>query len=180
MYPGGAKNHLVALPDCDIGMTSRDVVVSFAGCCGQRCMAASVLVIVGEQSDDLLNVLVDTAAKLQPGTLPGQVGPIIDVVAKQRYIHIPLTSRHYVYICVLLCIHPLQLAMITSLRSDIFLLICNCLYCRTLSYINQAEKDGCKILVDGRSWAQKPEGFWVGPTVILHTNGTLFSYDLSM
>lgn len=35
---GGAKNHLIALPDCDVGMTTRDIVASFAGCCGQRCM----------------------------------------------------------------------------------------------------------------------------------------------
>ena len=33
---GGAKNHLLALPDCDVGMASKDIVASFAGCCGQR------------------------------------------------------------------------------------------------------------------------------------------------
>merc|ERR1719215_893989 len=46
---GGAKNHLVALPDCEIESASSDIVASFSGCCGQRCMAASVLLLVGEQ-----------------------------------------------------------------------------------------------------------------------------------
>ena len=41
---GGAKNHLIALPDCDIGMTTRDIVASFAGCCGQRCMVRLFIV----------------------------------------------------------------------------------------------------------------------------------------
>ncbi|HYE74125.1 MAG TPA: aldehyde dehydrogenase family protein, partial [Blastocatellia bacterium] len=38
---GGAKNHLVALSDCDVEMAASDVVSSFSGCAGQRCMAAS-------------------------------------------------------------------------------------------------------------------------------------------
>jgi malonate-semialdehyde dehydrogenase (acetylating) / methylmalonate-semialdehyde dehydrogenase len=45
---GGAKNHLIAVPDCDVGMAARDIVASFAGCAGQRCMAASVLILVGK------------------------------------------------------------------------------------------------------------------------------------
>jgi malonate-semialdehyde dehydrogenase (acetylating)/methylmalonate-semialdehyde dehydrogenase len=80
---GGAKNHLVALPDADIGMASRDIVASFAGCCGQRCMAASVLVLVGECSG-LLEEVVNTARTLQRGQGSGQVGPLIDGIAKSR------------------------------------------------------------------------------------------------
>lgn len=80
---GGAKNHLVALPDCDIGMASRDIVASFAGCCGQRCMAASVLVLVGEQPD-LLAEIVRQAAALAPGQKAGQIGPLIDNIAVER------------------------------------------------------------------------------------------------
>jgi malonate-semialdehyde dehydrogenase (acetylating)/methylmalonate-semialdehyde dehydrogenase len=45
---GGAKNHLVALPDCDAESAAHDIVSSFAGAAGQRCMAASVLVLVGD------------------------------------------------------------------------------------------------------------------------------------
>ncbi|CAN0139135.1 unnamed protein product, partial [Hapterophycus canaliculatus] len=36
---GGAENHLVALPDCDYEAAAHDIVASFAGCAGQRCMA---------------------------------------------------------------------------------------------------------------------------------------------
>jgi len=82
---GGAKNHLIALPDCDIGMASRDVVVSFAGCCGQRCMAASALIIVGE-NQALLDEIVKLTAKLEPGQTNGKVGPIIDTISKERTI----------------------------------------------------------------------------------------------
>lgn len=122
---GGAKNHLVALPDCDHGMASRDIVASFAGCCGQRCMAASALILVGD-CGGLLQSVVDTAGKLKAGQNPGEVGPLIDGIAKDR----------------------------------------------VLSYINNAEKDGAKILLDGRSWASKENGYWVGPTIILHSSRT--------
>jgi malonate-semialdehyde dehydrogenase (acetylating) / methylmalonate-semialdehyde dehydrogenase len=44
---GGAKNHLIVLPDADMDLTADDVVRSFCGCTGQRCMAASVLITVG-------------------------------------------------------------------------------------------------------------------------------------
>ena len=40
-----------------------------------------------------------------------------------------------------------------------------------LEYINEAEAAGCKILLDGRSWAtERPTGYWVGPTIIMHTS----------
>lgn len=70
---GGAKNHLVALPDCEPESASQDIVASFAGCCGQRCMAASVLVLVGENLA-LLERVVAKAAALTAGVEPGQVG----------------------------------------------------------------------------------------------------------
>ena len=82
---GGAKNHLIALPDCDVGMASRDVVVSFAGCCGQRCMAASVLIVVGD-NQPLIDEIVNLASKLQPGQENGKVGPIIDGIARDRTV----------------------------------------------------------------------------------------------
>src|SRR5918992_2315849 len=44
---GGAKNHLIVMPDADKEMTSSNVVASMSGCAGQRCMAASVMVAVG-------------------------------------------------------------------------------------------------------------------------------------
>lgn len=69
---GGAKNHLIALPDCEPESASSDIVASFAGCCGQRCMAASVLVLVGE-NPALLEKVVAKAAALTAGVEPGQV-----------------------------------------------------------------------------------------------------------
>lgn len=80
---GGAKNHLVALPDCDTEGAATDIVASFAGCCGQRCMAASVLVLVGD-TGDLLKKVVDKSAALKPGTAAGQVGPVIDKASRDR------------------------------------------------------------------------------------------------
>jgi len=82
---GGAKNHLVALPDANLEQTATDVVASSFGCCGQRCMAASVLLIVDpDDSDTLLKAVVETAGSLKPGTQPGQVGPLIDKAAAER------------------------------------------------------------------------------------------------
>ena len=47
---GGAKNHLIVVPDADLELTAQNVMASFTGCAGQRCMAASVLVAVGDIS----------------------------------------------------------------------------------------------------------------------------------
>ena len=44
---GGAKNHLIVLPDAIPGMTAQNITASMAGCAGQRCMAASAMVAVG-------------------------------------------------------------------------------------------------------------------------------------
>ncbi|KAJ1425025.1 putative methylmalonate semialdehyde dehydrogenase [Ochromonadaceae sp. CCMP2298] len=84
---GGAKNHLLALSDCDVAMASRDIVASFAGCCGQRCMAASVLLLVGgDKESPLLKEVVETARKLVAGQAAGQVGPLIDGLALARVL----------------------------------------------------------------------------------------------
>mmetsp|Transcript_1077 Transcript_1077/g.1927 ORF Transcript_1077/g.1927 Transcript_1077/m.1927 type:complete len:531 (+) Transcript_1077:214-1806(+) len=89
---GGAKNHLVALSDCDLEETARDIVVSSMGCAGQRCMAASVLILVsssngrccGSETEEeqwqkrLLERVIEKAKDIQRGTGPGQMGPVID------------------------------------------------------------------------------------------------------
>lgn len=74
---GGAKNHLIAAPDCQLDMTSTDVVNSFSGCSGQRCMAASVLLLIGSQ-DALVEDIVKKASAITPGSDVGQMGPVID------------------------------------------------------------------------------------------------------
>lgn len=82
---GGAKNHLVVLPDADFDMASKDIVASFAGCAGQRCMAASVLLLVGD-CQALLDQIVEKTKALQRGTDAGQVGAIIDATSRDRIL----------------------------------------------------------------------------------------------
>ncbi|KAG0082989.1 hypothetical protein BGZ93_003932 [Podila epicladia] len=121
---GGAKNHTISAPDCDIELTSTDVVESFSGCSGESCMAPTVLITIGHQQD-LIDKIVSKSEALQPGSLDGQMGPVIDQVSLDN---------------------------ITQ-------------------YINEAEVSGARILVDGRRWTKiHQEGYWIGPTVILHSN----------
>ena len=101
---GGAKNHLIALPDCDVGMTSRDVVASYAGCAGQRCMASSVLLIVGE-SNGLLDEIVSVAGKLQPQSvyrytkaMQSTYGPLLDLaITKVRAVVAPRAATRQLW-----------------------------------------------------------------------------------
>jgi malonate-semialdehyde dehydrogenase (acetylating)/methylmalonate-semialdehyde dehydrogenase len=77
---GGAKNHLLVVPDADEALTVRGVVDSFTGCAGQRCMAASLLVAVGDV-DRIIDKVKATAAALAPGA---GLGAIIDGPALER------------------------------------------------------------------------------------------------
>merc|ERR1719473_1815096 len=60
---GGAKNHLCVLPDADIDMCTSDIMNSFAGSTGQRCMAASVLLTVGKNFPPKFMELLTAKAK---------------------------------------------------------------------------------------------------------------------
>ncbi|KAH9270503.1 hypothetical protein BASA83_007315 [Batrachochytrium salamandrivorans] len=85
---GGAKNHLVAYSDRNLEMASNDIVASFTGCAGQRCMAASVLLTIGPQPD-LLELLVAKSAAFKPGQAKGEVkvmGPVIDAASKSKIL----------------------------------------------------------------------------------------------
>ncbi|MBU8898442.1 methylmalonate-semialdehyde dehydrogenase (CoA acylating) [Corallococcus sp. H22C18031201] len=77
---GSAKNHLIVVPDADPSLTPQAVVDSFTGCAGQRCMAASVLLAVGEVQP-LVDDIVQRAARLELG--PG-MGALIDRGAVDR------------------------------------------------------------------------------------------------
>src|SRR5437868_12354291 len=59
---GGAKNHIIVMPDADPEMTSSNVVASMSGCAGQRCMAASVMMAVGNTDH-----IVERMAKIMRG-----------------------------------------------------------------------------------------------------------------
>ena len=77
---GGAKNHLIVMPDAEPEMTSNNVVASMSGCAGQRCMAASVMMAVGK-SDHIIERMVTIVRAMVPGK---HVGPVISREAKQR------------------------------------------------------------------------------------------------
>jgi malonate-semialdehyde dehydrogenase (acetylating)/methylmalonate-semialdehyde dehydrogenase len=77
---GGAKNHLIVVPDADLQLTAENVVASFTGCAGQRCMAASVLVGVGDV-DPIIEAIVQRARKIALGT---ELGPVISPEAAAR------------------------------------------------------------------------------------------------
>lgn len=115
---GGAKNHLMVLPDAHVAMTASNVTASMSGCAGQRCMAASAMVAVGNV-DPIINQICIEAKKIVPGE---NLGAVISKAAKERIEN----------------------------------------------YISEAEKQGAKILVDGRNTIVKgkEDGFYVGPTVI--------------
>jgi len=77
---GGAKNHLIVMPDAEPDMTSNNVVASMSGCAGQRCMAASVMMAVGATDH-----IVDRMAGIVRGMVPGvHIGPVISKAAKER------------------------------------------------------------------------------------------------
>ncbi|HQY51032.1 MAG TPA: CoA-acylating methylmalonate-semialdehyde dehydrogenase [Ignavibacteria bacterium] len=77
---GGAKNHLIVLPDAHPEMTANNVAASMSGCAGQRCMAASAMVGVGE-IDSIVEKICDEARKIIPGD---NLGSVISKEAKER------------------------------------------------------------------------------------------------
>ncbi|MEP6904741.1 MAG: CoA-acylating methylmalonate-semialdehyde dehydrogenase [Gemmatimonadales bacterium] len=77
---GGAKNHLIVMPDADLEMTSSNVVASMSGCAGQRCMAASVMLAVSD-TDHIIQRMIDYARKVVPGE---NLGPVISAEARDR------------------------------------------------------------------------------------------------
>ncbi len=77
---GGAKNQMIVAPDADPRLTVQAIVDSFTGCAGQRCMAGSLLVLIGA-GEPLLAGIVERARSLRLG---GQMGALIDGAAKQR------------------------------------------------------------------------------------------------
>ena len=115
---GGAKNHLFVLPDANPAMTASNVTASMSGCAGQRCMAASAMLAVGNV-DPIIDQICVEARKVVPGK---NLGAVISVAAKERIE----------------------------------------------GYISEAERNGAKILVDGRGAVVegKENGTYVGPTVI--------------
>ena len=77
---GGAKNHMIVLPDADIDMAADAAVSAGYGSAGERCMAISVVVAVGDAGDRLVDAIAARLPKVKvgPGTDPdAEMGPLI-------------------------------------------------------------------------------------------------------
>jgi len=84
---GGAKNHMVVMPDAVVDKTVSGIISSAFGAAGQRCMAGSVVVTVGEAQQRLLPPLADAARELRMGNGADPdvaVGPVISCEARDR------------------------------------------------------------------------------------------------
>jgi malonate-semialdehyde dehydrogenase (acetylating)/methylmalonate-semialdehyde dehydrogenase len=84
---GGAKNHILVTPDADVKKAVRIATDSVFGCSGQRCLAGSVVVGIGDVYDRLRDGLVAAAKEIvvgdgmKPGTM---MGPVVSAAARQR------------------------------------------------------------------------------------------------
>jgi malonate-semialdehyde dehydrogenase (acetylating) / methylmalonate-semialdehyde dehydrogenase len=84
---GGAKNHMVVMPDAVIGKTVDGIIGSAFGAAGQRCMAGSVVVTVGDAHDKLLGPLTEATESLRVGDGLEEgvdVGPVVSESARDR------------------------------------------------------------------------------------------------
>jgi malonate-semialdehyde dehydrogenase (acetylating)/methylmalonate-semialdehyde dehydrogenase len=84
---GGAKNPVVIMPDADMEMTTRIMADSAFGCAGQRCLAASVAITVGDARQQFTELIADATAERRVGyglNEGVQMGPVISVESKQR------------------------------------------------------------------------------------------------
>src|SRR5215471_5510303 len=84
---GGAKNHVIVLPDADMKMATEIISDSAFGCAGQRCLAVSVAVTIGEAQKTFRDSIADAASKLKVGNglEDGvQMGPVITPQSKER------------------------------------------------------------------------------------------------
>ncbi|MCO8169385.1 CoA-acylating methylmalonate-semialdehyde dehydrogenase [Pseudomonas sp. 21LCFQ02] len=84
---GGAKNHMVVMPDADIEKTVDALMGAAYGSAGERCMAISVAVLVGDVADKIVPALIERAKQLRVTDgrdLKAEMGPIVTDVARKR------------------------------------------------------------------------------------------------
>jgi malonate-semialdehyde dehydrogenase (acetylating)/methylmalonate-semialdehyde dehydrogenase len=84
---GGAKNHVVVLPDADMELATQIISDSAFGCAGQRCLAVSVAVTIGDAQKAFGESIADAASKIKVGNgldAGVQMGPVITRESKQR------------------------------------------------------------------------------------------------
>jgi len=86
---GGAKNHAIVMPDADLDFAANHLTAAGYGSAGQRCMAISVAVAVGDAADELVEKLraKALAVKVGPGLDPGsEMGPVVTSAARDRIV----------------------------------------------------------------------------------------------
>ena len=118
---GGAKNHMIVLPDADLELAADAAINAGFGSAGERCMAISAIVAVEPIADKLIEKIKERALKIKTGdgTKGADMGPLV-----------------------------------TKIHRD-----------KVASYIATGEKEGAKVVVDGRDIKVDGEGFWLGPTL---------------
>jgi malonate-semialdehyde dehydrogenase (acetylating)/methylmalonate-semialdehyde dehydrogenase len=118
---GGAKNHMIVLPDADLELAADAAINAGFGSAGERCMAISVIVAVEPIADKLIEKIKERALKIKTGdgTKGADMGPLV-----------------------------------TKIHRD-----------KVASYIAAGEKEGAKVVVDGRDIKVDGDGFWLGPTL---------------
>jgi malonate-semialdehyde dehydrogenase (acetylating)/methylmalonate-semialdehyde dehydrogenase len=121
---GGAKNHMLVLPDADLDLTADAAINAGFGSAGERCMAISVVVAVEPVADELIEKITSRMATLKVGD------------GRRNCDMGPLVTRQH--------------------RDKV------------ASYIDIAQADGAKVVVDGRDIEVDGDGngFWLGPTLI--------------
>src|SRR5207244_12714000 len=84
---GAAKNHVIVLPDADMAMATQIIGDSAFGCAGQRCLAVSVAVTVGEAQTSFRDAITNAATSLRVGNGLDegvQMGPVVKEQSKSR------------------------------------------------------------------------------------------------
>jgi malonate-semialdehyde dehydrogenase (acetylating)/methylmalonate-semialdehyde dehydrogenase len=130
---GGAKNHMIVLPDADVDAAADAAISAGYGSAGERCMAISVVVAVGSVADLLVEAITQRipSVVIGPGDDPeSQMGPLV-------------TARH----------------------RD-----------RVRAYIDGAEAEGARLVVDGRS-DERTDGFFLGCTLLDEVRPGMRAYD---
>ncbi|WP_166356179.1 CoA-acylating methylmalonate-semialdehyde dehydrogenase [Phytoactinopolyspora limicola] len=86
---GGAKNHAIVMPDADVDYASEHMVAAAFGSAGERCMAISAAVTVGDAGDGLVDAVAAKAANVRvgPGRDPrSEMGPVVTAAARDRIV----------------------------------------------------------------------------------------------
>jgi malonate-semialdehyde dehydrogenase (acetylating)/methylmalonate-semialdehyde dehydrogenase len=133
---GGAKNHAVVLPDADLDLAADQIAAAAYGSAGQRCMAVSAVVAVGDIGDALVARLAARAraVRVGPGWDPAsEMGPVITAASRDR----------------------------------------------VLGYLEQGERAGATLVVDGRGLTVDGHqgGWFVGPSLLDRVEPGMSVYD---